>query len=158
MIKVGFIGAGNMGAALAGAVYKKGCVTLSVSDKDERKADELATALGAKKSDNITIAKECDYIFLGVKPNIIKAVAEEIREVLKGRDGCTVISMAAGVSISSLEECLGNIAIIRIMPNTPVSVGHGVIIWSANKGVSDAKKAEFATLLSSSGLLDEISE
>ena len=66
--------------------------------------------------------------------------------------------MAAGVSISKLEALLGDCPIIRIMPNTPVAVGNGMITWCKNALVSKDIEAKFLYLMSDAGALDEIPE
>ncbi len=159
MTKIGFIGAGNMGSALAGAAVKAEGTEIYIYDKDEKKAKALAKELGAAYADCGFIAEKCDYIFLAVKPNIISAVADEIRDSLKARDGYTVVSMAAGVSLEKLLNCFGGgTPIIRIMPNTPAAYGHGVMLWCKNPLVSDRAAKEFTRVMSGSGMLDEIPE
>ena len=109
MIKIGFIGAGNMGTALAKAAVACDGVSVYLYDKDEEKAAAAAKAIGAEFSSNITIASECDYIFLAVKPNIIPFAAAEISTTLKSRSGYTVVSMAAGVSLDSLAAAFAGV-------------------------------------------------
>ena len=66
-MKIGFIGCGNMGGALASAAAKSGREIL-LADNDFEKRDSLCERLSAKASDNAEVCCECDYIFLGVKP------------------------------------------------------------------------------------------
>lgn len=152
----GFIGAGNMGGALARAVSKKYDVLLS--DYDSIKAISLAGEIGAKASCNEEVVRNAEYIFLGVKPQVLQSVIDEIKDLLKNRtDSYTVISMAAGVEIKKLEEMLGfRCPIIRIMPNTPAAIGHGMILYTANGLVSDPTVIE--DILSHAGKLDRIDE
>ena len=155
-MKVGFIGAGNMGSALASAASHTEGVTLYISDTNEAKCKELATALNAKVSTNAEIASECDYVFLAVKPQHIAAVIDEFKDALGSG---TIVSMAAGVSVGKLEAYFGKaVPIIRIMPNTPVAVGSGVILSSPNKLVTKKTEAEFLTLLKHAGEIDIIDE
>ena len=84
MKKLGFIGTGNMGGALILAAAKSSSENeLLLSDKIREKADALAEKTGGKVCDNITVAAEADYIFLGVKPQMLKDTMEEIIPVLK---------------------------------------------------------------------------
>ena len=160
MIKVGFIGAGNMGSALIKAAKKTHSAEIYIYDKDEARAKSLAENIGAYYESSDKIAGECDFIFLAVKPNIIASVAKELSPILKSRSGYTVVSMAAGVSIEKLEECFEgtDAPIIRIMPNTPASVGKGVTLWCKNKRVSCDAVSSFEKIMSESGLVDEIPE
>ena len=66
--------------------------------------------------------------------------------------------MAAGVTIAKLEALVGKMPIIRIMPNTPVAVGKGMITWCKNELVGDECTEEFKRLFSEAGVLDEIGE
>ncbi len=159
-MKIGFIGTGNMGSALAGAVAKaKEKPEIYLADFFPEKAKELAEKLSATASDNLTLLKECDFVFLGVKPQVLPALLEEIKEaVLERKRDLTLITMAAGISISAIEKGIGEkIPVIRIMPNTPVSVGEGVIAFCA-ENVSEEKEAIFVSLLSEAGLVEKIDE
>jgi len=160
MIKVGFIGAGNMGSALARAAVKSNGIKVYLYDKDEDKAKGLANEIGAEYKSNESIANECDYIFLAVKPNIIKAAAEEISKIVSKRKNFAIVSMAAGVSVEAIENAFSNheLPIIRIMPNTPVGVGKGMTLWCKNEKVTDEIGAGFEKIMKHSGRVDAISE
>jgi len=160
-IQFGFIGAGNMGSALATAVSKS-VVTeeIMISDKSDIKAKSLARALNCNSGDNETIAYYSKFIFLGVKPQMLKETLDAISEVLNSRnDRFILVSMAAGVEISALEEILGKkYPIIRIMPNTPVSAGKGMILYTYNDEVFMDEISEFCNALKYAGKLDKIEE
>ena len=90
-----------MGSALAAAAAKAPGAEIYICDKNEEKAKEVAERLNAKAASSLEIAEKCDFIFLGVKPNIIRAAISEIKDALTKRSDCTVVSMAAGVNIKS---------------------------------------------------------
>lgn len=158
----GFIGCGNMGGALAQAVAKTvQAERIALCDADTAKATALARACGgANVTDLATLVAECEYIFLGVKPQGFAALFAEIRPILQKRSTRVVlITMAAGLSISAVASLSGIEApIIRIMPNTPVSVGEGMILYTRNAQVSDEELQTFLTALSKAGKLDAIAE
>lgn len=154
-MKIGFIGCGNMGSALCSAINSNEGVSLYISDANQRKLDETCAMLGAKASTNTEIAKECDFIFLAVKPNIVPLVAEEIKDTIPS--SAVVVSMAAGVSTESLACYLGNKKIIRIMPNTPVALGKGVVLYCTS-GITNGDEASFVEIMSAVGTLDKINE
>lgn len=160
MVKVGFIGAGNMGSALAKAAAKSNDTTVYLYDKDEDKAKKAAEEIGAEFKFNEYIAKECDYIFLAVKPNIIKAAAAEISRTVSGRKNFAIVSMAAGVSVEAIEKAfsISGLPVIRIMPNTPVGVGKGMTLWCKNENVTDEIAEGFERIMEYSGRLDTIPE
>ncbi len=155
MIKVGFIGAGNMGSALARAAAKADGVSVYIYDKDGCKAKAVAEDIGAQLASDKEIAEICDYTFLAVKPNIICAVAEGIKTFIKG----TVVSIAAGISLAQLASYLNtDTPVIRIMPNTPAAYGAGMMLWCKNAIVTDNAAKGFYEIMAPSGKLDEIPE
>lgn len=133
-MKIGFIGSGNMGSALASAAVK-GENKVFIYDKDCEKATCVAQRLGANYSGLDALCDACEVIFLGVKPNILPIVSEEIADKLKR--GTILVSMAAGITISRLGELFPAMPVIRIMPNTPAAVNSGMIVWCKNGLVTD---------------------
>ena len=161
MKKIGFIGIGNMGSALARAVSKKaGGERLLLANRTPQKSEALALELGAVPSDNQQVALEADFIFLGVKPQGLPALLAELSPLLHSRkEPALLISMAAGTSISKITELLSfSYPIIRIMPNTPVTVGEGMLLYSVGENVSEQNLKEFRGLLSNAGNLLALSE
>ena len=116
-----------MGGTLAAAVAKSVSDKIAVADFDASKTAEISAKTGANIHSNEEIAANCRYIFLGVKPQVLPSLIKQIAPVLEKRtDRFTLVSMAAGVSISAVTELFGKeYPIIRIMPNTPASVGKG---------------------------------
>ena len=161
MTKIGFIGSGNMGSALARAVSRVSDTDVYVYDKDTERAVALADEIGASSSSLEEIAKKCDFIFIGVKPNIVSLVCEELDEALGDRADAVIVSMAAGVELFSLSRYLETEIkrnIIRIMPNTPVSIGRGMIEWCTSEGFPPDRESEFERIMSETGRLDKIPE
>ena len=160
MSKVGFIGTGVMGGALAAAVRKKvEKDELYLANVPSSVSEALAFELDCVSSDNANVAKECKYVFLAVKPNIIRGVLSDIAPVLKKRtDRYIVVSIAAGITIETVKAAVGfDIPVIRIMPNTPVMCGKGVIL-AACDGVTDEEKDEFFNILACAGVCDGVTE
>lgn len=168
MYKAGFLGCGNMGGALAAATAKAvGAEKIAVFDTDKTKMTDFCEKKGTAGVSRSELLSESEFIFLGVKPQMLGVVFDEIREDLKcalksaengEAEQPVLVSMAAGVAIASLKERLGlNIPVIRIMPNMPVCVGKGVVLFSCD-GVSDEKKSEFLKLSAMWGMTDEINE
>ena len=163
-LQFGFIGCGNMGGALARAVAGKvipegGAVALT--DADRPKADALAAATGATVTDLPDLVAGSDYIFLGVKPQGFEGLFGALRPLLRAKKGRTIlVSMAAGVSISAVEKFAGveNLPVIRIMPNTPASVGQGMILYAHNSFVTDDELAAFLSAMAGCGRLDALPE
>lgn len=158
MYSFGFIGCGNMGGTLASAVSKND-KNIAVSDKNKNAVLLVSENTGAAAVSNEEIAANSKYIVLGVKPQILPLVLDEIAPTVRARtDEFAVISMAAGVKIEKITDALGNVPVIRIMPNTPAVIGEGMIVYSYNGLVTDGNKAEFLKAFSAAGELCEIKE
>lgn len=155
----GFIGCGNMGGALAKAVSDAGYQNdILLADLNTERVASLSKEICADPSDALTIAKECSFIFIGVKPQMIAECFDSIRDILDSREEKPVIvSMAAGVAVSRIKELSMTDSVIRIMPNMPVSVGSGVVLATA-EGVSDEKKSAFENAMSKAGIFDWLDE
>ena len=150
-MKFGFIGTGNMGSALAIGVSKTEKDIL-LYDIFEEKAQTLAEKINAK-SVSVQEVFEADFIFLGVKPHQI----EELTKTLKISPSCVLVSMAAGVKIEKIEAVCKN-PIIRIMPNTPVAVGEGMILYSVNSLVTADQEEVFLRAMSACGKVQKMEE
>ena len=157
MMTIGFIGAGNMGGALATAVAKAiGGANVYLADPCADKVAALAAEIGANVSDNDTIAQTCEYVFLGVKPQVMENVVSTLQF---GENKPVLVSMAAGLSTTAIRAMVGaDTPVIRIMPNTPVAVGQGMILYTATADVSVEQVAAFLEMLSAAGRLCAIDE
>lgn len=160
-VKFGFIGCGNMGSALAKAVCaSQGGSNVLLSDLSINKAELLSKELSSSYADTASVAANAKYIFLGVKPQVMPLLIKELIPILQNRkDRFVIITMAAGVKISSICDYFGKkYPIIRIMPNTPVSVGKGMILYTHSKEVLEEEITEFCNALEFAGKLDQIDE
>ena len=149
--QAGFIGAGNMGGALLSAVAKE-TKTLAVYDKDKAKA----AAADAEVVAPDVLAANSRFVFLGVKPNVLPAVAKQIAPSLQPET--IVVSMAAGVSAAEVCRYTGTNNVIRIMPNTPVAVGAGMTLYAPASGITRREETEFLALMAPTGKLDRLDE
>ena len=153
----GFIGTGNMGSALAKAAAKvMAPETIFLTNKTQSKAETLADVLGCHAVSTAEVASQCSYIFLGVKPQMMQDMLADLKPHLSGKP--VLITMAAGLSIAVIREWAGDCPVIRIMPNTPVAVGEGMILYAAHESVTAAQKAAFTDMMAAAGRLDEIPE
>ena len=161
MYTFGFIGTGNMGGALARAAnLKLSGEQMLLSDAFAAKAQELAAELGAAAGSAAQVATEAKYIFLGVKPQMMGALMEEIGPVLARRqDRFVLVSMAAGLTMERITSLAGgDYPIIRIMPTIPCAVGAGVILYDSANGVTAEELAFFTDVMTGAGLVDQLDE
>ena len=157
--EMGFIGTGNMGSALAIAAAKSGGSML-LTDYMPEKARELAEKLGADSGTTEDVVRQCRYIFLGVKPQVLPGVLAQIAPMLCARqDAFTVVSMAAGVPIAKIKASLGESThVIRIMPNLPAALGEGVILIAGDGVTTQEEVAGLEHILAGAGLLMRMGE
>lgn len=161
MKKLGFIGTGNMGGALIlaaanGSTEKE----LLLADKIPEKAAALAEKTGGKLCGSKTVAMEADYIFLGVKPQMLGKLMEEISPVLAERKNRFVlVSMLAAFTCERIQKAAGgDYPVIRIMPNTPASIGEGMILYAPNEKVTAEEMDFFLSSLEKAGRFSPLAE
>ena len=155
-MKYGFIGCGNMGGAIARALAKN-TQDFAITDRSG-KAKALAAELGCRYESAEYIAENCDRIFLAVKPQMMAAALADLQSILQEKKPL-LITMAAGLEMSRIEESAGtSLPVIRIMPNTPVAVGKGVIPYCANALVEQDVLTDVLEDLSQAGMLEALGE
>lgn len=156
----GFIGAGNMGGALIRAAAKVlPAGSIRIADRDTQKAEALAAEVAAQTAENAAIARDADFVVLGVKPQMLADMLGGIRGTLAARQKpVTLVSMAAGVPIAAIRSMAGDLPVIRIMPNMPVAAGEGMILYTAGADVPAERVERFKTVFSAAGRLDELPE
>ena len=160
MAKFGFIGVGNMGGAIAGAVAKSvDGGEILVSAKRPERAAAFAAEHGVTASDNITIARQAKFVVLGVKPQFMREVLTELKPILEVRMDAVLVTMAAGLTMKDIAGMVGGgYPVSRIMPNTPARVGSGVILYDANDRVRKEDLEEFLAAIAPAGLIDPLPE
>ena len=161
MYTFGFIGTGNMGGALAKAARKKlDGGDMILTNRTMGKAEALASELDCAVGSNAGVASQAKYIFLGVKPQMMAGLFQEIAPVLTERkDRFILVTMAAGLTMERISNLAGgDYPVIRIMPNTPCAVGAGVVLYDANSLVAAEELSFFTDTMSGAGILDRLDE
>lgn len=143
---IAFVGAGNMAASMVGGLVESGHPAHRISAADPF-ADSLerlrAIAPIAVFNDNTAAVTGADIVILAVKPQVMARATDSIAAAVQTHRSL-VISIAAGVTIASMQSRLGpQAAIVRCMPNTPALLGCGASGLFANDHCS-AQQREFA--------------
>ncbi|MBT5218331.1 MAG: pyrroline-5-carboxylate reductase [Woeseia sp.] len=142
--KVGLIGGGNMARAIGGGLLRGGmhATNLSIAEPNTDQCDRLRQELyGAMVTDNnASIAKNSDVLLFAVKPQILRAVCEQVAaEVQQSRP--LIMSIAAGPRIDDIDAWLGGgLSVVRVMPNQPALIDQGVSALYANERTSDERR------------------
>ncbi|MEG1684297.1 MAG: pyrroline-5-carboxylate reductase dimerization domain-containing protein, partial [Oscillospiraceae bacterium] len=155
----GFIGCGNMGGALAIAA-RKNVSEILLANQTRAKAEALAAQLGCAVVDNEEIAKRATFLFLGVKPQGLAALLTELAPILAARtDRFVLVTMAAGLSIADVGRMAGgDYPILRIMPNTPASIGEGMVLYAAGASVTQGEIDTFLAKMAGAGVFCALPE
>lgn len=171
--KIGFIGSGNMGEAMVGAIIQAGIVPASriyVSDVSRERLDMMHRTYGVQTfTDNFRLFSECNIVIIAIKPQqmnqVLSGIAGQKGYAVTGRK--LIISIAAGIPIRKIEKMLyspldessrKNLPIIRVMPNTPALVLSGMSGMSANLHAVAEDLSICKTILESMGKVIEFEE
>ena len=155
-MKVGFIGAGNMGGGLArGWAAARGepgaPEQMLIADADRQRAEALAGEVGGQAVEgNLVVADNSDLVILAVKPNVLDEVAPDLKQA-----GTPVLSILAGTTLKALHEALPGIDLIRVMPNLGAQLRQAVLCVAFGESVGTVERNRVAELL---GLVGEVIE
>ncbi len=135
--KVGLIGGGNMGRAIAGGLLRGGmhATDLMIAEPLSAQCDLLRKELYGimVTEENQTVAATVDILLFSVKPQILKPVCENLRAVVQ-RSRPLIMSIAAGPKIEDIDQWLGaGLSVVRVMPNQPALIDQGISALFANE-------------------------
>lgn len=158
--KIGIVGTGNMGKALARGLIQANVITqdhLFLSDRKTERLNALVNELGAVAVNNEELTRECDVIILAVKPQDMEKMLEPLRALF--RSDQLIISIAAGLKTERLERALGGeIPVVRVMPNLPVLVRSGASAYCLGQYASWPHGVVTSLIFSAVGLIVEVAE
>jgi len=159
--RIGFIGAGRMATAFAAALVDRkfaDAKNIAAADVVESVRNEFAERVGCwVEPSNVAVARNSDVLVLAVKPQVMPQVLGELRGVVTADQ--LVVSIAAGVTISTLQDGLGrDTRIVRVMPNTPCLVGAGASAFALGQHATSSDAQFVESLLSTVGIAVELPE
>lgn len=130
---------------------------IRISDKDPKRSEKLSIDHGVTvASSNTCAVKGANVIILAVKPQVMALVLEDLGKKI-GKEQL-VISIAAGITLNSLEKYLSQVPVIRVMPNNPCLIGKGVSCISKGKNVNNEHVETAKKIFSSVGDVFEVEE
>ena len=152
--RIGFIGGGNMARSLIGGLVAAGTPPdiVKASDPEKTIRASLASDFGIETTgDNAEILEASDVLVLAVKPQVIEKVLTPLSSSFDAHKPL-VISVAAGIPIASIEKWANtDLAVIRVMPNTPALIGAGAAGLFANPRTSVEQRAAAESIIQSVG-------
>ncbi len=149
-MKIGLIGAGSMGGALARGLGEP----LLVADVDADRAEALAAEVGGEAvGDNAELGARAELVILAHKPG-------QLDEVAAGLDGSgsAVVSILGGTPLSALERALPGRPVYRFMPNIAAEARQGVLCYAPGRLAGDGPEAEVLDLFGRLGAVVPLSE
>jgi pyrroline-5-carboxylate reductase len=154
-VKLAFIGGGNMASSLIGGLIADHFdpKQISVADTNDSQRESVAARYGISTSaDNQAAAASANVVILAIKPQHLKAVAEELAPTIQ-QNHSLVVSIAAGIRSEDINQWLGGgTAIVRAMPNTPALIQTGATALFANTQVSSEQQDLAESILRAVGL------
>jgi pyrroline-5-carboxylate reductase len=150
-MKLGFIGGGNMAAAMIGGLLQKGfaATDIDVAETNPERRAWLAHEFAVAAHENTEAINAADVIVLAVKP---QQLSEILRALSPLKQEQLVLSIAAGVRAGDIARWLGgHTAVVRAMPNTPALVGAGIAGLFALPEVTAAQKTQASRILEAVG-------
>ena len=164
MERIAVIGAGNIGEAFISGLVANGVEpgSITATNRSSSRSTELAERYGVRTtSNNREAVRDADLALLCVKPAQILDVIAEVGEELTDSGSSTVlVSMAAGVTIAAMEDAVSaaGTPIVRVMPNTPMLVGEGVLAAACGRFVGEEQRNAVVELLSAAGQVVQVAE
>ena len=154
---LGFIGCGKMASAIITGIKENFNYKIKGAEINPDFAQNAQQKLGITViTDNKALVIDSDIIFIATKPNQVAGVLEEIKTELT--DDKLIVSIAAGVNTTKIENIIGKRRLIRIMPNTPALVNEGMFGICKGKYASNEDINFVKTLLSKIGKCIEVTE
>lgn len=149
-MRIGFIGAGSMGSALARGFGEPALVF----DADRARAQALASEVGGEALDsNAALAERADVVVLAHKP----AQLEEVARQTEGR-ARAIVSILGSTSLAQVESAYPELPVYRVLPNIPVELRRGVFCYAPGRLAARGPEREVLELLGRAGLVFTLPE
>lgn len=150
---IAFIGSGVMAEAMIKGLLNQKLLTgdqIIAAEPREDRGHELVARYGLRYTHhNADAARQADILVLSTKPQVMAEVARSLDGT--GRNAALVLSILAGVRISTIAKGLDNKSVVRAMPNTPAQIGQGITVWTATPDVAQPQREQARALLGALG-------
>ncbi len=153
MNKLGVLGTGNMGSAIINGVKTSGMdIEIFAYDKFTEK---LGTLPVTACDDEISVVKQCRYVLLSVKPQMLGELLDKIAPAVTA--DTVFISICAGISAEFIRSHTAPTAkVVLVMPNTPMMLGEGASAISCDSTVSDEEFSFARSVIGSCGITEVV--
>lgn len=164
MERIAVIGAGNIGEALISGLVASGVdpAAITATNRSQERSAELAERYGVRTTaDNREAVRDADVALLCVKPGqVLDVIADVGEELINSGSSTVLVSLAAGITLAAMDGAVSaaGTPIVRVMPNTPMVVGKGVLAVACGRFVDGNQRSDVVKLLSAVGQVVEVSE
>jgi len=155
MPRIGVIGAGQIGSAIARVLAESGRYQVTASRRNLEEVRHLEQYGVRLTSDNRLVAESSDVIFLAVKPDRVEPVLSKVADLL---DGKILISVAAAIPISKLASLAPRAKIVRAMPNVGLMAKASFTAYSRGPNITEDDLKIVQELLGELGCYVEVEE
>ena len=160
--KLLFIGGGNIAGAVACGLVRCGVVApscITVCDIDATKYEKFRQCGIDVTNTPGSASKDADFIFIAVKPNIVKKAVGDLFAQCEVNPDAVFVSFAAAVPSGFIEESAGReLKVIRTMPSTPILIGEGVLAAAKNERVGKKEFQYFCRIMSQIAHVEVVDE
>ncbi len=155
---VGIIGVGVMGEGVLGGLLAHGVPLGSVVASARRmdRAEQLHAQYGVRMLPDWQVAEVAEVLLLAVKPGDALGLLAGIRQYLTPKT--VLVSLAAGVSLGQLEQAVPGVACVRLMPNTPLTIGVGMSVITPGNHCTPTQTAQVQGLFERLGQVAQVPE
>ncbi len=158
-LRVGFLGAGNLATAIIRGLIEKKTLQANhifASNRSAGKLVKLSQDFGINNcANNEELVEKSTVVILAVKPQDMIAAIEPIAQIFSDKQ--LVISLAAGVTVRTLEKYLPHCRLVRAIPNTPTFIGKGITGFFQQNN-DDGASTIVEDLFSSLGIVQEVDD
>ena len=155
MLRVGVIGAGQIGSAIAKALATSGKYRVIASRRNGDKIKHLEDLGVEVTRDNRLVARSSNVVFLAVKPHKVAEVLGEVSDLLEGK---ILISVAAAIPVSKIESMAPKAKVIRAMPNVGLMVKASFTAYCRGSNVNEEDMKIVHEILGELGEYVEVDE
>jgi pyrroline-5-carboxylate reductase len=152
-MRLAFIGGGTMAEAIIGGVLSAKLADpeeICVGEPRAERQQYLSHRYGVLASqDNLKAAQGAELVVLAIKPQDLPVVFQQLNGQLEPEQ--VALSIVAGARMSTLTQGLNHTAVIRVMPNTPAQIGHGMSLWTSSRQVDETMRELTQSILGTIG-------
>jgi pyrroline-5-carboxylate reductase len=150
------VGAGKMGTALLDGWLGLGLDPTKIAVMEPKPSDDIVALAVRGVRLNPASLDDASVIVIAIKPQDAAAVVPTLKPLAK--ENTVAVSIMAGPKLGFLQNALGDIAIVRAMPNTPAAIGRGITVAVPNARVTQDQRALADTLLRAVGAIEWVND